>query len=121
MRHETAVEVTIHGVTGWHYASLSRRGGHPLGYCAEHPPHATETEARECYARYQRDHGIRLNAGRAADEQCRCEVCQEWTQDYATAGKGIAMHFLCPQHMTREHVIQLAGLNKPAGDAWTTM
>ena len=47
MQHHTAVEVDLgERGKGWHYATLSRRGGGPLGDCTNHPPHPTEAEAR---------------------------------------------------------------------------
>lgn len=39
---------------GWHYTSQNDDRVWPVGYCADHrdAPHATEDEARACYARY---------------------------------------------------------------------
>ena len=45
MRHQTARQLS--DGRGWHYVSLGRNGGHPLGACAEHDPHPTEAEARQ--------------------------------------------------------------------------
>ena len=50
MNHRTARELADH--SGFHMVV----NAHPTGYCREHPGHATETEARECFAQYQRDH-----------------------------------------------------------------
>lgn len=69
---------------GWHYTTLNRRTGcRAEGYCTEHEPHATEQEARECYARWALDNArydIQL-----ADMQLRCahEGCETWTDKIA--------------------------------------
>lgn len=122
MRHLTAAQKGESG--GWHYVSMSRDGGHPLGYCSEHEPHATETEARECYARYQRDNVV-LDDGKWSWGDC------EHQQDGARCpnpanraarirGDGWRVAFLCPEHMTMEHAIEALGLNGPAGDSWVS-
>lgn len=103
---------------GWHYVSLNRRGGHPLGYCRDHEPHATEVEARECYARYQRDH-VRLDS--KTENWCGCEVegCDAPTKQRARIeGDGYHSAALCSEHLTVEHAIKALGLDVPAGDSW---
>lgn len=122
MRHKTAVELPD---GGWHYASAHRRGGYPLGRCAQHDPHPTEAEARECYGAYLREDTIRLNAGAVSWTSCLArpagERCPNPTQAYATYGDdGYGMTPLCPTHMTTEDVIATAGLAGPAGDAWVS-
>ena len=112
MRHLTAA----HLENGWHYASLSRRGGFPLGYCAEHEPHPTETEARECYARYQRDH-VRLD--RKSSNWNDCRVCKAPAKNIADIeGDGYTTAVLCDEHATTEHAIAVLGLAEPAHDSW---
>lgn len=116
MNHLTAARK---GDGGWHYVSLNRRlGGYPLGYCRDHEPHATEAEARECYAQYQRDH-VRLDAW--SHSWCSCEVkgCDQPTKSSARIeGDEYRMAALCPQHMTFEHAVKRFHLDEPAGDAW---
>lgn len=123
MRHKTAAQ---HGEGGgWHYVSMNSRGGHPLGYCADHEPHTTEAEARECYSRYLREQTIRLDVGKISWTSCearpdgeRCpnptQACAEWGDD------GYGMVPLCPEHMTVEHVIARAQIEGAAGDAWVS-
>jgi hypothetical protein len=115
VRHLTALQITIDDVTGWHYVSASRRGGYPLGYCAEHSPHPTEVEARECYARWQRDH-VRLD-GRCS--WTSCSRCPNPANRYAyVEGDGYTSAALCDQHLTLEPAVQAMHLDGPAGDAW---
>ncbi len=120
MRHKTAVRLD----DGWHYAITSRRGGSPLGYCANHAPHPTEAEARECYGRYVREQTIHLNTSTNCSwTSCAARPdgkrCPNPTQAYATYGDdGYGITPLCPEHMTAEHVIECGHLAGPAGDAW---
>lgn len=68
MRHHTAAYSKE--LKGWHYVSAHpRRGTYPIGYCAEHPLHATAQEARECYAAYQRDR-VRLDVSLGSWSDC---------------------------------------------------
>ena len=113
MRHLTAARK---GDGGWHYVSLGRTGGYPLGYCAEHEPHATEAEARECYARYQRDH-IKFDRGTWSWTGCNAEGCDNPTRSAARCG-AYKMVALCDEHLTTEHAIKALRLDEPAGDAW---
>lgn len=122
MRHLTAAQ--REDGTGWHYVSMNRRGGHPLGYCGEHAPHPTEAEARECYARYQRDN-IVLNDGNwswgnchARDEAGRCK--HPANKAATVRHDGYTLALLCPEHMTLEHATVALGLDGPAGDAWVS-
>lgn len=121
MRTKTALQLA--DGSGWHYVNASRDGGYPIGACAEHPPHATEDEARECYGAWVRDNTIRLNAGTSSWTSCQHrengERCPDPTREYATYGDdGYGQVALCPQHMTVENVIAAAQLGGPAGDAW---
>ena len=122
MRHKTAAQIPERG---WHYVSMSRRGGYPLGYCRDHEPHPTEDEARECYGRFVREQTIRLDAGRCGWTSCqarpggvRCQNPAQSVAEYGDDGYGVAA--LCPEHMTVEHVIESASLAGPAGDAWVS-
>jgi hypothetical protein len=116
MRHKTAARRGETG--GWHYVSLSRDGGHPIGYCRDHEPHTTEDEARECYGRYIREEEtIRLDAKYA--QWTGCQVCGAATTSGAEYGDdGYGSVALCPEHLAVEHVIAVAKLDGLAGDAW---
>lgn len=117
MRYLTAVQLPE---GGWHYASASRRGGYPLGYCAEHAPHATEQEARECYARWQRDH-VRLDVRLGNWSGCEVSGCDKPTKQGAEIqGDGYHLATLCEEHLTKEHAYEALGLSEPAGDAWVS-
>jgi hypothetical protein len=112
MNHHTAAKLG----TGFHYASLNKRGGHPLGYCAEHAPHATETEARECFGQWQRDH-VTLDGKLISWTDCR--VCHGPTKQYASIeGDGYRLLPLCAEHLTKERAIAGLDIAGAAGDAW---
>lgn len=115
MRHLTAAQRGKDG--GWHYVSMSSRGGHPLGYCAEHEPHPTEAEARECYTAYQRDN-VEPN-GRWSWGCCDVEGCDNPARDgWHVSDDGYSLAVLCSEHNNRDQAIIALGLNRPAGDAW---
>jgi len=117
MRHHTAARKGEDG--GWHYVSMSRQGGYPLGYCAEHEPHATEIQARECYSQYQRDNIRRLDDNMADWSGCR--VCDAPTKNVVDIRyEGFRSAPLCDEHRTQEHAIKVLGLDQPAGDAWVS-
>lgn len=122
MRHHAAYQLPE---GGWHYASVGRRGGHPLGNCRNHEPHPTEDEARECYAEYRRDH-VRLDGGPTSWSNCSVgrgteSKCDEPANRYAyIQGDGFSMAPLCHTHLTIEDALVVLRLIGPAGDAWTT-
>lgn len=117
MRHLTAHQLPE---GGWHYASTHRTGGYPLGYCAEHEPHATEDEARECYRRWQRDHVKLDDGGKWSWGNCHVKGCDNPARNGVTIeGDGYALAFLCDEHHDREHALTALGLDGDrAGDAW---
>jgi hypothetical protein len=109
--------------TGWHYVFGMGAGGTPIGYCAEHEPHPTEHEARECYAAYLREKTIKLHVGTGGWTSCQGRSagvrCPNPTQEFARYGDdGYGMVPLCRDHMTVEQVVEYAHLDSPAGDAW---
>lgn len=114
MRHLTAAQKGEGG--GWHYVTLGRRGGGAIGYCADHEPHATEAEARECYAQYQRDH-MQMRAGSLRWTSCDVKGCDQPARNAAQSG-GYNFAALCDEHYTAEHARDALGLNAPAGDSW---
>jgi hypothetical protein len=109
---------------GWQYVIGKGQGGTPIGRCAEHSPHATEAEARECYAEFVRD-SIQLDAYSVSWTSCRArpggQRCPEPTRSAARYGDdGYGTITLCPRHMTTQDVIEGARLAGPAGDAWVS-
>ena len=99
--------------SGWHYVT----GGHPIGYCTEHAPHATEAEARECYARWQRDHVAK--GGRCSWTGCYVRGCSNPAREgWHIEADAYSLAILCDEHDDREHAIEALGLNGPAGDRW---
>ncbi len=124
MRHLRAVQVDLgEQGQGWHYASTSRRGGHPLGYCAEHPPHATEQEARVCYRLYQRAH-VKIGGRNLSWTSCTArpygEKCPHPARDAAwVEGDGYALAPLCSEHLSYTHALVALHLDDDkAGDSW---
>lgn len=113
--------------SGWHYTTHNKRTGtHPIGYCREHGPHATEAEARECYASYLRDN-VKLDPPHTWS-WCTCDYgtgeyggerqpCPNPANSGARSGPW-RVALLCDEHFTREHAIEALGLDKPAGDSW---
>ena len=118
MRHLTAAPKGEGG--GWHYVSMNRRGGHPLGYCDAHEPHPTEAEARECYARWQRDN-LELRAECWSWGRCAVTGCKAPANNGAEVRTYMgALAVLCVEHFTHEDAVKALGLDKPAGDAWVS-
>lgn len=95
--------------SGWHYTTKNRRTGiHAIGYCAEHGPHATEGEARECYTRYLMTERVRLDSTLGDYNPCRADGCDVLTNRAAVVD-GWHYYRLCGEHRTREQVAALFG------------
>lgn len=75
--------------------------------------HATEEEACECYKQYLLDHKLRF--GTMSDQQLRCKVCEEWTQNYAEVD--CQTWNLCDKHNSRETV---EALMEAPGVIWSS-
>ena len=123
MRHYTTVEVDLgDDGRGWHYASLGRRGGHPVGACAEHPPHPTAAEARACYQQWLRGR-VTLDGGPTSWVNCQHAAgtpdrCPKPANRYAQCGP-YQIASLCDGHLTLEHALTALGLDSAeAGDRW---
>lgn len=111
MQHRTAKETLDH--RGFHMVV----GQHPVGYCAEHDPHPTELEARECFARYQREHVVA--GGKCSWSTCMVGDCKQPAENtWRIEGDGYALAVLCTDHNAAEHAIEVMHLNGPAGDSW---
>lgn len=118
MRHLTAASIG----EGFHYASLSRRGGYPLGDCATHAPHPTADEARRCYRTWERQH-VLLDQEFRNWGDCDVKECDKPTKIGARLvdGDGFHMARLCPDHFTTENAIIALGLDGDlAGDSWVS-
>jgi hypothetical protein len=118
MRHLTAARRG--DVEGWHYVSMSSRGGHPIGDCGNHALHTTEAEARACYRTWQREH-VQLDVRLAHWADCRVDGCDNPTKTGARIddGDGYDGAPLCDTHLTTVHAINALGLtDDEAGDAW---
>lgn len=113
MRHHTAAKIG----DGYHFASLSRRGGYPLGYCAEHDPHATEAEARECFGRWLRDHVREF--GKTSWTNCMLKGCDAPAQRrFEVEGEGYRLAVLCDEHASISNAITVMHLEGAACDSW---
>ncbi len=109
--------------SGWHYTTGNRRTGtHPIGYCRDHGPHATEAEARECYAQYLLDN-VRLDEPHSwswgSCDYGRGEGakrCKNPANNGARSGSW-RMVLLCDEHFTAMGAVEALGLHRPAGDS----
>ena len=118
MRHLTAASID----GGFHYASLSSRGGYPLGHCAEHAPHATADDARRCYRVWEREHVV-IDAQFRNWGDCSATGCEEPTKLGARLVDGDGFHIarLCAEHLTMPAAIAGLGLaDDLAGDSWVS-
>lgn len=79
-----------------------------VGYCAEAGGghHESEEEARDCYTKYLLDKELTFT--KMANQQRRCQVCQEYTEGIAQVGQA-TMYVLCDEHRNREEVEKLYG------------
>lgn len=96
---------------GWHYTSRNDDRIYPVGYCADHrdAPHATEDEARACYARYMVEQRLRLDVTLGSWNPCTAPSgCEVLTNRAATLG-GWHLYRLCDEHRTAEVVAELYG------------
>lgn len=118
MRHHTAA--ALNNGSGFHYASLSSRGGYPLGDCANHAPHATEDEARACYRTWQRRNVVLVVDYAKNWGDCSIDTCGAPGKCGARIdGDGYSGARLCPAHLNVGDAIIALGLSgNLAGDSW---
>lgn len=118
MWQKTAVNIGKNrgGADGWHYAQLWKTGGGPIGYCAEHEPHPTEVEARDCYARYQREH-VLLDA-HLGWTSCDAEGCTNPANKGARIPGSYSLAALCDEHLTMDDAYRALHVDGPAADSW---
>lgn len=96
---------------GWHYTSQNDDRVWPIGYCADHrdAPHATEDEARACYAKYLLEQCTRLDVTLGEWNPCVAPSgCETLTNRCAMIG-GWTTYRLCDEHRTAEVVAELQG------------
>lgn len=90
--------------SGWHYTCRNDDRIWPVGYCADHEPHATAEEANDCFRRYLLDE----ISEESYEDWTGCEVCDAPTKKGLTTrrphGTG---HALCDEHRTNEQVEKL--------------
>jgi hypothetical protein len=125
---KTAVhlDATPERAEGWHYAQVWSNGGGPTGYCTEHPPHATEEEARLCYGQWLRDHLTPVSYDNWSDCQYKRPddlLCGAAAKDgYALPG-GMRSVTLCAGHCSEANALEALklvdahGRTVPAGDS----
>jgi hypothetical protein len=100
----------------WHYTTHNRRvGTYAIGYCADHEPHATEDEARECYASYLLNERLRLDGQMEAYFPCQIDGCGALTNSVVSIDGWATSYRLCDEHRTKEQVAALYG--RFAGDS----
>lgn len=96
---------------GWHYTSRNDDRIYPVGYCADHrdTPHATEDEARACYARYLIEQRTSLDVTLGDWNPCEAPSgCEVLTNRCAMVG-GWTVYRLCDEHRTAEVVAEMQG------------
>lgn len=127
MRHHKAAQRGENGP--WHYVSLGRDGGYPIGYCTDACTHETADEATEHYRQWMLDN-FRFDGRSGDDTQYRCEIpigefetyakaekCGRWTQRLALGPDGWATHHVCDDHADRESVELLYPVGS-IGESW---
>jgi hypothetical protein len=81
--------------SGWHYTCMNDGAIWPVGYCAEHEPHATEREARECFGQYLLDGEREETYG----DWTGCAVCDKPTKRGMTTRPPLGHGYpLCDEH-----------------------
>lgn len=101
--------------SGWHYTSRNDDRIFAIGYCREHPPHATEDEARRCYRDYELTERLRLDGTIGDWNLCEFPGCETLTNREAWLGGFGGGWRLCDEHRTREVCAELYG--ELAGDS----
>lgn len=96
---------------GWHYTTMNDGRIGAIGYCIDHrdTPHATEDEARACYARYMIEQRLRLDVTLGGYNPCTAPSgCGVLTNRAAQVG-GWSLYRLCDEHRTAQVVAELYG------------
>lgn len=96
---------------GWHFTSMNDGRVWPVGYCADHrdAPHATEEEARACYAKYLLEQRTRLDGELGSYNPCEAPSGCRTLTNRCVLISGWARWRLCDEHRTAEVVAELHG------------
>ena len=100
MRHLCAIRYGKDGP--YHYVSLSRRGGHPIGYCTTACTHETPEEAHEHYRQWVLDNLRFVQFGQDVQYRCAVEGCDDWTKAGLQEPDGYHAEHLCEEHRNRD-------------------
>lgn len=116
MRHLKAAQYGENGP--WHYVSLGRDGGYPIGYCTTGCAHETPDDAAEHYRQWLLD-GFRFDGRSGKDTMHRCELpdCDTFTQRLALGPDGWLMHNVCDKHANRESM-EILHPEGSIGESW---
>lgn len=95
--------------SGFHYTVRNDDHIWPVGYCEDHPPHATEEEAQECFRSYLLDGQCDVDY----EDWTGCKICDAPTKKGLTTRPPLGWEYpLCDEHRTPE---QLEMLVPPIG------
>jgi hypothetical protein len=96
---------------GWHYTTMNDGRVGAIGYCMDHrdSPHATEDEARACYAKYLLEQRTRLDGTLGTWNPCEAPSGCEILTNRAVTIAGWVRWRLCDEHRTPEVVADLHG------------
>lgn len=76
------------------------------GYCADHEDgHATKEEAEKHFYDYELDQPFRIYED--INQQAKCVVCGEWTQNRVMLYDGYTTYILCKDHQTKEDLMKV--------------
>jgi hypothetical protein len=102
----------------WHYTAMNDHRIWPVGYCADGClGHATKEEAEDHYQQWRLD--TAHYDGRMSNQQRRCEVCQAWTDGYASIEPGFAtLYILCDDHRNRDELAKLLPSPEMIAASW---
>jgi hypothetical protein len=90
---------------GWVYTCRTDAGLWPIGYCTTRCRHVSPEDAEEHYREYLIDSAH--FGGQWRGKEYQCEVCRAWTDRFAVL-KSYVVRPLCPTHLNREGLEQLA-------------
>lgn len=76
--------------------------------------HETEEQACECYKQYLLDHKLRFS--KSQNEQRKCQVCKEWTQNFTELDCRIFT--LCDEHNNREEISKIYSAPSWSSSSW---
>jgi hypothetical protein len=102
--------------SGWHYTVMRNGVVRPAGACADHPPHATEDEARDCFRAWLLE-GARFDG--TSSDWTGCKICDAPTKRYAETRPPLGNAFpLCDEHRTPEVLADLTPMPGQIMASW---